>query len=61
MDSLGNRVRKALTTVSVDLVTGITMRNQTNRVVNYRLAATAAAGVVASTTRVVTYTITGGT
>ncbi len=52
---------KALTTVSTDLVTGITKRNQTNRVVNYRLAATAAAGVVASTTRVVTYTITGGT
>jgi hypothetical protein len=52
---------KALTTVSVDLVTGITKRNITNRVVNYRLAATAAAGVVPSTTRVVTYTITGGT
>lgn len=52
---------KALTTVSVDLVTGITKRNQTNRVVNYRLAATAAAGVIPSTTRVVTYTLTGGT
>lgn len=52
---------KALTTVSVDLVTGITKRSQTNRVVNYRLAATAAAGVITSTTRVVTYTITGGT
>jgi hypothetical protein len=52
---------KALSTVSVDLVTGITKRNITNRVVNYRLAATAAAGVIPSATRVVTYTITGGT
>ena len=56
--SLGYR---ALSTISQDLVTGVTKRNQTNRTVNYRLAATAAAGVVASTTRVVTYTITGGT
>jgi hypothetical protein len=52
---------KALTTVSVDLVTGITKRGQVNRTVNYRLAATAAAGVVALTSRTVTYTITGGT
>jgi len=51
---------KALSTVSTDLVTGITKRNQTNRTVNYRLAATAAAGVVPSQTRVITYTITGG-
>jgi hypothetical protein len=52
---------KVLTTVSVDLVTGITKIGQTNRTVNYRLAATAAAGVIPSTTRVVTYTLTGGT
>ena len=52
---------KPLTTVAVDLVTNITKRNQTNRTVNYRLAATPAAGVILSTTRVVTYTITGGT
>ncbi|MEO8337559.1 MAG: hypothetical protein ABI664_21465 [bacterium] len=52
---------KALTTVSADLVTGITKRNQTNRTVNYRLAATSAAGVITPTSRVVTYTITGGT
>lgn len=56
--SLGYRV---LGTVAVDLVTGVTRRNQTNRVVNYRLAATAAAGVIPSSTRIVTYTITGGT
>ena len=56
--SLGYR---ALGTVAVDLVTNVTKRNQVNRVVNYRLAATAAAGVVTSSTRVVTYTITGGT
>ena len=52
---------KTLNTVSVDLVTGVTKRNQTNRTVTYRLAATPAAGVIPSTTRVVTYTITGGT
>lgn len=51
---------KALSTVAVDLVTGVTKRNQTGRVVNYRVAATAAAGVIASSSRVVTYTITGG-
>lgn len=52
---------KPLTTLSVDLVTNITKRNQTNRTVSYRLAATPAAGVIPSTSRVVTYTITGGT
>ena len=52
---------KALTTATVDLVTGVTKRNQINRTVSYRLAATPAGGVIASTTRVVTYTITGGT
>ena len=51
----------ALGTVAVDLVTGITKLAQNALGVTYKLDATAAAGVVASSTRVVTYTITGGT
>ena len=50
-----------LTTVAVDLVTGITKLGQGALAVTYKLDATAAAGVVTSSTRVVTYTITGGT
>jgi hypothetical protein len=46
---------------AVDLVTGITKLAQGGLGVTYTLGATAAAGVVASTSRVVTYTITGGT
>ena len=51
----------ALGTVAVDLVTGITKLAQNALVVTYKLDATAAAGVVASSTKVVMYTITGGT
>ena len=51
----------ALGTTAVDLVTGITKLAQGGLGVTYTLSATAAAGVLASTTRVVTYTITGGT
>lgn len=51
----------ALSTTSVDLVTSITKVAQGSLSVGYSLAATAAAGVVSSTTRTVTYTITGGT
>ena len=50
-----------LGTVAVDLVTTITKLAQGALVVTYKLDATAAAGVVASATRIVTYTITGGT
>lgn len=50
-----------LGTTSVDLVTGITRVAESGLAVTYTLSATAAAGVVASTTRTVTYTITGGT
>jgi len=56
--SLGS---KALGTAGVDLVTGITMKAQSGMAVTYTLDATAAAGVVPSGSRVVTYTITGGT
>jgi hypothetical protein len=52
---------QSLSTTSVDLVTSITKLAQGALSVTYSLAATAAAGVVASTTRTVTYTITGGT
>ena len=52
---------QALSTTAVDLVTGLTKLAQGGLGVTYTLGATAAAGVVASTSRVVTYTITGGT
>ncbi len=50
----------ALGTVAVNVVTGITMLNSAALGLTYQLDATAAAGVVTSSTRVVTYTITGG-
>lgn len=52
---------QALGTTAVDLVTGLTKLAQGGMGVTYTLSATAAAGVLASTSRVVTYTITGGT
>ena len=51
----------ALGTVATDMVTGITKTNGSLLGITYQLDATSAAGVVASGTRVVTYTITGGT
>jgi hypothetical protein len=50
----------ALGTTAVNVVTGITKLNAAGLSLVYQLDATAAAGVVASGTRVVTYTITGG-
>jgi hypothetical protein len=50
-----------LSTVASDLVTGLTKIAAGPLAVTYKLDATAAAGVIASGTRVVTYTITGGT
>ena len=50
----------ALSATAVVLVTGITKLAQGSLGVSYKLDATAAAGVVTSATRVVTYTITGG-
>ena len=49
-----------LSTTAVDLVTGLTKVAQGTLGVTYSLTATAAAGVVSSTSRTVTYTITGG-
>ena len=49
-----------LGTTAVDMVTGIGKLAQSNLGVIYRLDATAAAGVISSASRVVTYTITGG-
>lgn len=51
---------QSLGVTAVDLVTGITRIAQGSLGVSYSLSATAAAGVVASTSRTVTYTITGG-
>jgi hypothetical protein len=51
---------QSLSTTAVDVVTGITKLAQGSLGVSYKLDATAAAGVVASATRLVTYTITGG-
>lgn len=51
----------SLSATAVDLVTGITKLAQGSLGISYKLDATAAAGVIASATRVVTYTITGGT
>lgn len=52
---------QALSTTAVDVVTGITKLAQGALAASYSLSATAAAGVVSSTSRTVTYTITGGT
>ncbi len=52
---------RALTTVSADVVTGITRVTQAGMMVSYRLDATVTAGVVTAASRVITYTITGGT
>src|SRR5512140_2788837 len=51
---------QALTTVAVDMVTAITKLAASSLSLSYQLDATAAAGVVTSSTRVVTFTITGG-
>jgi CheY-like chemotaxis protein len=51
---------QALGTSAVDLVTGITQLNASGLALSYKLDATSAAGTMGSTTRVVTYTITGG-
>lgn len=53
--------QKALGVAAVDMVTGLTKIAQGALGLTYQLDATPAAGVVASSTRVVTYTITGGT
>ena len=50
----------ALGTVAIDIVTGITKLNSSGLSLSYQLDATSAAGVITSTTRIVTYTITGG-
>ena len=51
---------QALSTAAVDLVTTITKLNASSLGLTYQLDATVAAGVVTSSTRLVTFTITGG-
>lgn len=50
----------SLSSASVDLVTGITKKAEGALPVGYSLSATTDAGVVSSTSRTVTFTITGG-
>lgn len=50
----------ALSTTAADLVTGISKVQGSGLAVTYTLSATPAAGVVASTTKTVTFTITTG-
>ena len=50
----------ALSTAAVDIVTGITKLNASGLGLSYQLDATSAAGVITSTTRIVTFTVTGG-
>lgn len=52
---------QTLSTTAIDVVTAITKVAQSAISASYSLDATAAAGVVPSTSRTVTYTITGGT
>jgi hypothetical protein len=52
---------KALGVTAVDMVTNVTKVAQGALGITYQLDATLAAGVVASGSRLVTYTITGGT
>ena len=51
---------KALSSTSSDLVTGVSQVAASGLALTYTLDATPAAGVVTSTSRTVTYTITGG-
>jgi len=51
---------QTLSTTAVDVVTSITKLAQSGIAVGYSLDATPGAGVVSSTSRTVTYTITGG-
>jgi hypothetical protein len=46
-----------LTAVAADFVTGISTLNETAKSITYGLSATSAAGVVASATKTVTFTI----
>lgn len=50
-----------LGTVDADVVTGITQLNEAGKTITYTLSAAPSAGVVASTTRTVTYTVVAGT
>ncbi|HEX8361747.1 MAG TPA: hypothetical protein VF613_16640 [Longimicrobium sp.] len=49
-----------LGTTAADVVTGITKLDETGKTITYTLSATAAAGVVASASRTVTYTVVAG-
>ncbi|MCL6590272.1 MAG: hypothetical protein K6U80_09995 [Firmicutes bacterium] len=48
----------ALSTVAADLVTGISKVAVSGKQITYKLSSTVAAGIIASTSRVVTFTVT---
>lgn len=48
----------ALSTTAADLVTGITKKAEGSKAITYRLQTTVASGVVSSSTRTVTFTLT---
>ncbi|MDB6139920.1 MAG: hypothetical protein JWO94_2992, partial [Verrucomicrobiaceae bacterium] len=52
--------KQTLSSVAVDLVTGISTLNESGKSIQYELAATSAAGVVTSASKTVTLTITAG-
>ncbi|MDB6073434.1 MAG: hypothetical protein JWO89_1074 [Verrucomicrobiaceae bacterium] len=52
--------KQTLTDEPADLVTGISTLNESGKSIQYELAATSAAGVVASASKTVTLTITAG-
>ncbi len=56
----GGGAKTALTATAADLVTGITKLNASGLSLAWELAATSAAGVVASATKTATFTITAG-
>jgi hypothetical protein len=61
LDAIGNSTSLGpvtLSTTARDLVTGITNTNNQSAIISYTLQATAAAGVVALSSRIVTLTIT---
>ena len=52
--------KKVLSSVTTDLVTGISTLNESGKGIGYELSATSAAGIVPSASKTVTLTITAG-
>lgn len=54
----GTATKQALSATAVDLVTGISKKAEAAKTITYTFTATVAAGVVTSTTKTVTFTVT---